>query len=103
MRTIQQRIGEEDFGRLSAANRQSTITKEQVDTTIRMLETNLDPTSIDDLLTTLHSLSDAPGDHERLNLVIDAFNNLGVQQGPVLTYTSFFNTLLSSTDLDDLS
>jgi len=26
-----------------------------------------------------------------------------VQQGPVLTYAPFFNTLLSSTDLNDLN
>jgi len=103
VRTVQQRIGEEDFGRLSAANRKSTISKEQVDTTIRMLETNLDPASIDELLTTLRGLSEAPDDHEQLDRVIDAFHGLGVQQGPVLTYTSFFNTLLSSTDMDDLS
>ena len=103
VRTVQQRIGEEDFGRLSAANRKSTISKEQVDTTIRMLETNLDPASIDELLTTLRGLSGAPDDHEQLDRVIDAFHGLGVQQGPVLTYTSFFNTLLSSTDMDDLS
>jgi len=103
VRTVQQRIREEDFGRLNAANRKSTITKEQVDTTIRMLETNLDPASIDELLETLRGLSEAPGDHERLSRVVDAFHSLGVQQGPVLTYTSFFNTLLSSTDLDDLS
>ena len=67
-----------------------------------MLETNMDPASIDELLSTLRSLSEAPDDHHRLDRVVDAFNRLGVQQGPVLTYTSFFNTLLSSTDLDDL-
>jgi len=78
VRTIQQRIREEDFGNLAAGNRKSAITREQVDTTIRMLETHLDATSID-------------------------FNNLGVQQGAVLTYASFFTTLLSNTDLDDWS
>ena len=102
VRTIKQRIREEDFGRLGADNRKSTITSDQVDTTIRMLETNMDPTGIDELLSTLRSLSEAPDDHERLDRVVDAFNGLGVLQGPVLTYTSFFNTLLSSTDLDDL-
>jgi len=103
VRKIKQRIREEDFGRLGADNRKSTITSDQVDTTIRMLETNMDPTSIDELLSTLRSLSEAPGDHERLNRVVEAFDGLGVRQGPVLTYTSFFNTLVSSTDLDDLS
>ncbi len=100
--TLKQRIKEEDFGMLSADNRKSDITQEQVDTTIRMLETNIDPASIDELLSTLRDFSEAPGEHERLNRVVEAFNNLGVQQGPVLSYTSFFNTLLSSTDLDDL-
>ena len=101
--TVKQRIREEDFGNLSADNRKSTITKEQVDTTIHMLETNLDPANIDELLGTLRTLAEVPNDHEQLNRVVEAFNGLGAQQGPVLSYTSFFNTLLSSTDLDDLS
>jgi len=102
VRTLKQRIREEDFGRLSAANRKSAITQEQVDTTIRMLETNMDLAGIDDLLSTLRSLSEAPDDHERLNRVVEAFDGLGVQQGPVLTYAPFFTTLLSSTDLNEL-
>jgi len=103
VRTVKKRIREEDFGKLAAGNRKSAITQEQVDTTIRMLETNLDPTSIDELLSTLRSLSEAPDDHELLNRVVEAFNDLGILQGPVLAYASFFNTLLTSTDLDDLS
>ena len=97
---LQQRIREEDFGKLDADNRKSAITKETVDTTIHMLETYVDPASIDQLLSTLRHLSEAPADHERLNQVVEAFNGLGVQQGPVLTYAPFFNTLLSSTDWD---
>jgi len=103
VRTLKLRIREEDFGKPAADNRKSTITQEQVDTTIRMLETYLDPASVDELLSTLRSLSEAPSDRERLNRVVEAFNGLGVQQGPVLTYTTFFNTLLSSNDPDDLS
>lgn len=99
---VKQRIREEDFGKLAASNRKSAITQEQVDTTVRMLETNLEPDSIEELLSSLRNLSEAPGEHERLVQVVDDFNDLGVQQGPVLTYAPFFNTLLSSTDLDDL-
>ena len=62
----------------------------------------MDPTSIDELLSSLRSLSKRRIDHERLNQVVEAFHDLGMQQGPVLTYAPFFNTLLSSTDLDDL-
>lgn len=102
VRTVKRRIKEEDFGKLAAKNRKSSITKEQVDTTIRMLETILDPASIDELLSTLRSLSEAPSDNALLNRVVEAFNGLGMQQGPVLTYASFFSTLLSSTDWDDL-
>ena len=39
VRTLKQRIKEEDFGKLNADNRKSAITQEQVDTTVRMLET----------------------------------------------------------------
>lgn len=100
---VQARIREETFGKPDAANRKSEVTQEQVNTTIRMLETYLDPTSIETLLTKMHQLSEAPDNRERLGDVVEAFNNLGVQQGPVLTYAPFFNTLLSSTDLNDLS
>ena len=103
VQTVKQRIREEDFGRLSADNRKLAITQEQVDTTIRMLESNIEPGNIDGLLTTLRGLSEAPDNHEQLNRVVEAFDSLGVQQGPVLTYAPFFCTLLSSTDLNDLS
>jgi len=103
IKTVQQRIREEDFGKLAAENRQSAITSEQVDTAIRMLETHVEPNSIGALLSSLRRLSDVPSDVERLKQVVEAFNDLGVQQGSVLTYAPFFNTLVSSTDLDDLS
>ncbi|OED38845.1 hypothetical protein AB833_18080 [Chromatiales bacterium (ex Bugula neritina AB1)] len=103
VRTVQQRIREEDFGKLNADNRESEITREQVDTTIRMLETYLDPTSIDALLSALGRLSETPDNREYLDKVVEIFNGLGAQQGAVLTYAPFFNTLLSSTDLDELS
>lgn len=103
VRTLKSRIKEEDFGNLSSDNRKSAITQEQVDTTIRMLENNIDPASIDELLSTLRDLSEVPGDRELLNRVVEAFHSLGMQQGQVLSYTSFFNTLLSSTDLDDFN
>lgn len=102
VRSVKQRIKEEDFGKLSADNRKSAITKEQVDTTIRMLETNIDLVSIDELLSTLRSLSKAPDNREQLNQVVEAFHKLGLEQGAVLSYAPFFSTLLSSTDLDDL-
>ncbi len=98
--TVQQRIREEGFGQLNAVNRESQITQEQVSTTIRMLETNLDPASIEPLLSTLRRLSEAPDNRECLDQVVEAFNNLGGQQGAVLTYATFFNTLLPSTDMD---
>ena len=95
--TVQRRIKEEGFGKLDADNRKSEITQEQVNTTIRMLETNLDPTNIDELLSALRRLSDAPDNRDHLEKVVDEFNELGVQQGPVLAYAPFFNTLTSST------
>ncbi len=100
--TVQQRIREESFGTLAADNRKSEITQEQVNTTINMLKTNLDPANIEDMLAALHRLAEAPDNREYLGNVVEAFNELGVQQGPVLAYAPFFNTLVSSTDLDDL-
>jgi len=101
--TLRQRIAEEDFGKLAAVNRNSMITRDQVETTIHMLETYIDTSTIPDLLTTLRGLAETPDDQAQLARVVDDFDGLGVQQGPVLTYAPFFNTLLSSTDLNDLS
>lgn len=98
--TVQRRIREESFGQLDADNRGSEITQEQVETTIRMLETYLDPTSIENLLLALRSLSEAPDNRDCLDEVVNAFNGLGVQQGSVLTYAPFFNTLVLSAGLD---
>jgi len=100
--TVQQRIAEEDFGRLAAKNRKSEVTRDQVETTIRMLETNLDKNNISNLLSTLRNLLEKPNDLDRLSLVVDAFNDLGTHQGPVLAYAPFFNTLMSSTDMGDM-
>jgi hypothetical protein len=100
--TLQQRITEEDFGKLAAENRKSDITRDQVQTTIRMLENNMDASSIDELLATLKDLVEAPNDREQLDKVVNAFHALGMQQGPVLTYAPFFNTLMSTTDVNDL-
>jgi len=55
------------------------------------------------LLSILRDLSEAPDDQQKLNRVVEAFDSHGTQQGPVLTYAPFINTLLSSTDLSDLS
>lgn len=99
--TVQQRIREERFGALNADNRKTKITRDQVDTTIRMLESNLEPASIDKLLSALRRLSEAPGDRDHLHTVVQAFDGLGVLQGAVLTYAPFFNTLLPSTDLHE--
>jgi len=103
VRTLKQRIKEEEFGKLAAENRKSAITREQIDTTIQMLQTYVDPASIEDLLSALQSLSETPSDQSQLIRVVDAFDSLGVQQGLVLTHAPFFNTLLSSTDLNDLN
>lgn len=102
VKTLQRRIEEEDFGKLAAENRESAITREQVETTIHMLETYLDKNSIAELLTSLRDLAESPDDRTQLSRVVETFHSLGMQQGPVLTYAPFFNTLLSSTDLQDL-
>lgn len=103
VQTLKQRIGEEDFGRLSADNRKSAITREQLDTTVQMLEAHMDPASIEELLSALRFLSQAPNSRERLDQVVAAFDRLGARQGPVLSYAPFFSSLVSSTDPDDLN
>ncbi len=97
---LQQRIKEEAFGQINAVNRKSEITQEQVDTTIHMLETYLDPATIEPLLATLRNLSEDPNNRDRLDKVVAVFNDLGLQQGAVLTYAPFFTTLLPNADVD---
>jgi len=101
--TLINRIKEEDFGRLAASNRESAIPPAQLDTTIQMLETYVHASDISGLLDALRNLREAPEDRERLARVVDAFNELGPRQGPVLTYAPFFMSLLSSVELDDLA
>ena len=96
--TLQERIKDEEFGRLAAGNRNADISAEQIDTTISMLETYLDPEPISGLLAALRELKSDPDDGARLARVAEVFNNLGAQKGPVLTYAPFFMSLLASNE-----
>lgn len=94
--TLQQRICEEDFGRLRVDAEKLDIDVEQLRTAISMLQTYLDPDDLRPLLDSLAALCDAPDEMDRLRDVVNAFNALGPLQGSVLTYVPYINGLLTS-------
>ena len=80
-------------------NRMEKIVKpvsvENIDTTIQMLEQYLDATEIRPLLTALKALQAEPNNESYFRQMVTAFDDLGPQQGAVLTYAPYINILLS--------
>lgn len=62
---------------------------------IGMLKTYLDEDDIKHLLDSLETLKAEPGDEVAYQKVLDAFNDLGIKQGAVLTYAPYLKVLLS--------
>lgn len=98
--TLQQRISEEDFGRLRVRDKGVAVIPERVSESIEMLQTYVNPDEIASLLTALEELKAKPDDVQCLVNVADAFNALGFVQGQVITYAPYINFLLSG-DNDD--
>lgn len=62
---------------------------------IQMLRQYLDPQDIAPLLAALEALQAAPEDAAAFEVLVEAFNGLGLQQGAVLTYAPYISILLS--------
>lgn len=99
--TIQQRINQDDFGRLRPNKRHINIDLELLDVTITMLNTYIDPSEIKPLLAALSALQTAPDDIKCLDNLAGAFNNLGFVQTSVLTYAPYINSILSGVNEDE--
>ena len=98
--TLSRRIIEEDFSRLSVSDKCVDVDIEQLSISIEMLQTYLNPGEIGALLDALSELKAKPDDMKCLGKVADAFNDLGFEQGQVLTYAPYINFLLSRVDED---
>lgn len=72
------------------------ISVEGIDTSIQMLTLYLDAEAIRPLLTALQALKVEPDNESCFRQLVTAFDDLGPQQGAVLTYAPYINILLSS-------
>ena len=60
-----------------------------------MLKTYLDENDIKPLLDSLETLKAEPQNEAAFRETVDAFNDLGINQGAVLTYAPYLSVLLS--------
>ena len=71
------------------------VIPERLSEDISMLKTYLDEDDIKPLLDSLEMLKAEPEDEAAYRKMLDAFNDLGIKQGAVLTYTSYLKVLLT--------
>lgn len=95
VKTMQQRIIEEDFGRFRVKDEGLNVDAVRLGESIDMLQKYVNPAEIDALLAALVELKAKPGDVQCQQNVAEAFNELGFVQGQVLTYAPYVNFLLS--------
>jgi len=67
----------------------------RIDEAIQMLERHLDVEEIKPLLTALEALKVEPENESNFDQLVKAFDDLGSQQGAVLTYAPYVSILLS--------
>ena len=75
--------------------KQKTVNVEGLENAINMLQTYVDKDKVKPLLTALELLKEEPQNHEKLVEVATAFNQLGPNQGAVLTYAPYIAIMLS--------
>ena len=71
------------------------VNTERVDNDITMLKTYLGEEGIKPLLDSLEALKADPENEAAFDKVMDAFNDLGIKQGAVLTYATYLKALIS--------
>ncbi|MDY6979925.1 MAG: hypothetical protein SV201_08595 [Pseudomonadota bacterium] len=70
------------------------INPARLEDTIQMLEQYVDDEEIKPLLSALHTLKEDPQNESCMEQVVEAFNELGIVQGAVLTYAPYLSVLL---------
>jgi len=71
------------------------VNAERLNDDITMLKTYLDEEDIKPLLDALETLKTEPENQAAYQKVLDAFNDLGITQGAVLTYATYLKVLLT--------
>lgn len=82
-------------GRHRPAQKKKPVRRDSIESSIRMLEQHLERDNIEELLAALQSLMADPDNEQHLLQLVNAFNDLGPQQGAVLTYAPYVGILLS--------
>lgn len=78
-----------------------SIQVEDVDSVLRMLKTYLNAQDIEPLLASLETLRTDPQDAAHQENVANAFHELGILQGAVLTYAPLLHIFASDDPFDD--
>lgn len=74
-----------------------SVNPERVEEDIIMLKTYLKEDDIQPLLGSLEALKEEPQNQAAFQKVVDAYNELGINQGAVLTYAPYLKVLVSRT------
>lgn len=82
-------------------NRGQPVEVADIDIALRMLKTYMDAQDINPLLSALETLKTDTQNEIYQAQVIDAFNDLGVLQGAVLTYAPYLNIFVSDNPFGD--
>jgi hypothetical protein len=80
---------------MNEENSYKPVNVERLDNDINMLKTYIDENGIKPLLDSLETLKAEPGNEAAFQNMMGAFNDLGIQQGAVLTYAPYLKVLLS--------
>lgn len=78
-----------------------SIKAADIDIALQMLTKYLDTQDIKPLLSSLERLKTEPKNEAYQAQVTDAFNELGILQGAVLTYAPYLNIFVSDDPFDD--
>ena len=85
----------EEFDETRATISFQPVNAERLASDIIMLKTYLDENDIKPLLDSLETLKVEPQNEAAFRETVDAFNDLGINQGAVLTYAPYLSVLLS--------
>ena len=80
--------------------RRKPVNPDSIDSSIKMLRQHLDANDIEPMLTALESLKADPENDICRSHLVNVFDNLGAQQGAVLTYAPYVGILLADVPLD---
>lgn len=82
-------------------NKGQSVKGEDIDIAIQMLNKYVDTQKISPLLSALETLKTEPQNEAFQLQVINAFNDLGIMQGAVLTYAPYLNIFVSDDPFGD--